>query len=736
MAVNLSPIGGVAGQFFDNNGNPLAGGKIYTYAAGTTTNQATYTTAAGVIAHSNPIILDAAGRVPSGEIWLTDGLQYKFVIKTSTDVQIGSYDNIIGINSNFINFLTEEEVQVATAGQTVFTLTTTEYQPSTNTLSVFVDGVNQYDGVSYSYVETNSTTVTFSAGLHVGALVKFTTAQTLSSGVTDASLVTYDPPFTGSVLTNVEEKLSETVSVKDFGAVGDGVTDDTVAIQDTIDAIASGTILFPEGEYLINSDITLLSKGSDALSERFAIQATGAKLTGAGNLIIDSCKRLEITGLQMPTQDILMRGCWWSQFNNLQIKQIIVNDAAATSFNDSYWNQFNNCLLQNITTSNTAAAPANEWTFNSCDFRGDANHGFTSTFNYALEFNGNDNCQSWSFFGGDVSYYGTAIYNIDAGNTSDVMVSFNGVYFDTLLPQLTTRARTNIETINCFDAIGVGSQNPLTTSFSATTGTITNLLNTQRSSRFNGATHLNLVPGGDLINDLGTWEGANKPISFASGATITTQTGGLNGVYLNINQAATTSNQIFFRHSALPFSGKMTGTLVVRNANVGSKTMRVGMFNLFQNITITNTEWTFVTLTTETAIAAGATTGSILFTDDGTAFNVDVAYIGLHYGIAAPLLSQSNGFGTIEYSESTYNPASIPAGGVLTQDFTVTGATLGDFVLASTPATTSDLDNVVFTARVSATNTVKLRIYNFSASPIDFGTLFLRFRVWKKDLYQ
>ena len=100
MAVNLSPIGGVAAQFFDNNGDPLSGGKIYTYAAGTTTPSPTYTSSTGGTPHANPIILDAAGRVPGGEIWLTDGAQYKFIIKTSTDVQIGSYDNIIGINSN------------------------------------------------------------------------------------------------------------------------------------------------------------------------------------------------------------------------------------------------------------------------------------------------------------------------------------------------------------------------------------------------------------------------------------------------------------------------------------------------------------------------------------------------------------------------------------------------------------------------------------------------------------
>lgn len=259
MAVNLSPVGGVAAQFFDNNGVILSGGKIYTYTAGTTTNATTYTSATGTTAHTNPIILDSAGRVPSGEIWLTDGLQYKFVIKNSNDVLIGTYDNIVGINSNFVNLLAETEIQTATAGQTVFTLTTMEYQPNTNNLSVFVDGVNQYDGASYAYVETDSTTVTFADGLHVGALVKFTTAQILSTGVTDASLVTYDPPFTDSVPTNVEDKLAQTVSVKDFGATGDGSTDDTASIQAAIDAIKTlgGKVYFPTGTYKLTDSIVV-----------------------------------------------------------------------------------------------------------------------------------------------------------------------------------------------------------------------------------------------------------------------------------------------------------------------------------------------------------------------------------------------------------------------------------------------------------------------------------------------
>lgn len=252
MSVTPSPIGGFAGQFFDNNGQPLSGGKIYTYAAGTTTPQATYTSASGATPHSNPIILDSAGRVPGGEIWLTDGLVYKFKIDTATDILIGTYDNIVGVNSNFVNYTVQEEVITATAGQTVFNLSTINYTPGTNSLSVYIDGVNQY--VGDSYLETDSDTVTFTAGLHVGAEVKFTTAVQTTTGAVDSSIVTYDPPFTGGVITNVEDKLAETVSVKDFGAVGDGVADDTAAIQDAIDA-HRGKIFLPTGTYKISSTL-------------------------------------------------------------------------------------------------------------------------------------------------------------------------------------------------------------------------------------------------------------------------------------------------------------------------------------------------------------------------------------------------------------------------------------------------------------------------------------------------
>ena len=95
MSVNLSPIGN-GQQFFDNNGVPLNGGLLYIYQAGSSTPIATYTDINGTVANTNPVVLDASGRSAT-EIWLTYGYFYKFVLKDSTGVTIGTYDNIYGI---------------------------------------------------------------------------------------------------------------------------------------------------------------------------------------------------------------------------------------------------------------------------------------------------------------------------------------------------------------------------------------------------------------------------------------------------------------------------------------------------------------------------------------------------------------------------------------------------------------------------------------------------------------
>lgn len=297
MSVNPSPIGGYAAQFFDNNGVILSGGKIYTYAAGTTTPQASYTSASGVTPHSNPIVLDSAGRVPGGEIWLTDGLVYKFVIETSNGILIGSYDNITGVNSNFVNYTVQEEVITATAGQTVFNLSTINYTPGTNSLTVYIDGVNQY--VGDSYLETDSNTVTFTSGVHVGAEVKFTTAIQTTTGAVNADIVAYDPPFTGAVGMSVETKLAQIINVNDFGADPTGTNDSSAAFAAAIAAVDTGGTIFLDGVYKTLEEIritkTLSIVGQDARIGNVVNPAASRSCiitnspTDAAGIFVDNC---------------------------------------------------------------------------------------------------------------------------------------------------------------------------------------------------------------------------------------------------------------------------------------------------------------------------------------------------------------------------------------------------------------------------------------------------------------
>ena len=78
-------------QFFDENGKPVAAGKLYTYVAGSSTPVATYKAITGGAMNTNPIILDAAGYA---DFVLEVGASYKFVLKDKNDFLIKTWDNV------------------------------------------------------------------------------------------------------------------------------------------------------------------------------------------------------------------------------------------------------------------------------------------------------------------------------------------------------------------------------------------------------------------------------------------------------------------------------------------------------------------------------------------------------------------------------------------------------------------------------------------------------------------
>ena len=104
-------------QFFGANGEPLVGGKIYTYEAGTTTPVATYVDAAGVTQNTNPIILDSRGMC---NIWLLRTTSYKYVVTDADDVLQFTTDNI-GVTLTTASFATPPVIGSVTPNSAYFT---------------------------------------------------------------------------------------------------------------------------------------------------------------------------------------------------------------------------------------------------------------------------------------------------------------------------------------------------------------------------------------------------------------------------------------------------------------------------------------------------------------------------------------------------------------------------------------------------------------------------------------
>lgn len=98
----------------------------------------------------------------------------------------------------------------------------------------------------------------------------------------DSNNVPYVPNFTGAVENSVEEKLSEVVSVKDFGAVGDGVADDSAAVQAAVNYLITRTecgLYFPSGRYLFNSRVSVTLPGE----RKYAVYGDGPSSVLLGN---------------------------------------------------------------------------------------------------------------------------------------------------------------------------------------------------------------------------------------------------------------------------------------------------------------------------------------------------------------------------------------------------------------------------------------------------------------------
>lgn len=180
MAVLLTPP---YLQFLDANGNPLANGKVYTYAAGTNTPKATFTTQAGNIANTNPVILDSAGRAT---IWIEGS--YKFVVTDANDVTVRTTDNVSSFttlaaasNAFFQSFS-------GNSSQTSFTLSE-DLGTDEKALMVFVNNGQREHVTNGSF--TTDTAWTKGAGWTIGSGVATATGA-ISTALEQDSAITLE----------------------------------------------------------------------------------------------------------------------------------------------------------------------------------------------------------------------------------------------------------------------------------------------------------------------------------------------------------------------------------------------------------------------------------------------------------------------------------------------------------------------------------------------------------------
>ena len=217
-------------------------------------------------------------KIPSGTTAQRAASPTDGMIRYNTDLKQyeGYKDGAWSIFGNGAGGTLFSDTVTATQGQTVIILTT-GYVLGGDNLSVYVNGSRQIYNVNYT--ETSTTSFTFTNGLNVGDLVNYTIGASTSLSVNAASVL-YNEGGTGAVNQNVEQKLQQYVSVKDFGAVGDGVTNDTSAFGLALEAAKGGYVFVPIGEYLITSPLDSLTTNE--------IRLIGPSSAFASNTFINS----------------------------------------------------------------------------------------------------------------------------------------------------------------------------------------------------------------------------------------------------------------------------------------------------------------------------------------------------------------------------------------------------------------------------------------------------------------
>lgn len=470
MSASLSPVPKL--QFFTAAGVPLVGGKLYSYAAGTTTPLATYTSSTGGTANTNPVILDSRGEAA---VWLGASL-YKLKLTDANDVEIWTGDNV-------------NQLPPVLTNQT----------GATNI------GFTPYGTIASTNVQAAIQEVLDESATSIAALAA-------SNG---SSLVGFIQSGTGAVASTVQAKLREPyISVVDFGAVGDNTTScDTAVTNAFAAALDQGKPLyFPEGTYKFTTAATTTwdltgyeqkgmkiygaNSGRTILRFPNVTSSVGLQIRATSDWYDFTMSDLQIQGSMAGPLVVIGNNDYSDPLNVANFTNLIIlntlDNATAEALRLNYVVNSNfigcraNCYANGSGTNLGTALRARQVEF--CTFTngsyGNASYGvrFTDGFSFGNVFLGTDhenvsycvstdssNSGNNTFVGGQFSLWTVAAFQTTGSLSTNAITVINGNYSNgaSVAPVIDT---TNFALIRKIDGTPIS-----TPSVPASTSTVSNI---------------------------------------------------------------------------------------------------------------------------------------------------------------------------------------------------------------------------------------------------------------------
>lgn len=375
-------------SFTDGAGKPLVGGKLYTYDAGTSTPRPTYADAAGTIANTNPVVLDARGEATV--FWQG---AYKAVLKDASGVTVWTVDGV------------------------------------TDPISGYDDGA-AIAALDNSKPMANYTALRAYTGRATGVrITQYGLAGFFQRDDADSTSVDNG----GTIIVDASGRrwkrvIDASANVKWFGAKGDAVTDDTVAIQAALDSVSQSTGAF---------DIQIKSRGGTVLFPAGSYRVTATLNGRAGTKIIGAGPNVSRIVSELPSGNVVrFLGVEGGSVDPVEIEELAVVQKIGVVHSSGYaisieGNSFGTSpRLRNVMTQDTYGGVYLDWCFpgslDNCHAFRHAIEGFRTTFNCtSLTF---QNCYAGANAGSGFKIAGNYISLVSCASDSNTLDGYEFYY--------------------------------------------------------------------------------------------------------------------------------------------------------------------------------------------------------------------------------------------------------------------------------------------------------------------